>query len=71
MRHINAANDESKKINKFIYWRETSQINRFKLPSFEEWPDLKKLSNEFEAIGFYLNAHPLDAYGDALTNMGG
>ena len=30
----------------------------------------KKLSNEFEAIGFYLNAHPLDAYGDALTKYG-
>ena len=71
MRHINAANDESKKDQQSLFTgEETSQINRFKLPSFEEWPDLKKLSNEFEAIGFYLNAHPLDAYGDALTKYG-
>ncbi|MED5299975.1 MAG: OB-fold nucleic acid binding domain-containing protein, partial [Pseudomonadota bacterium] len=67
----NAATDESKKDQQSLFTgEETSQKNRFKLPSFEEWPDLEKLSNEFEGIGFYLNAHPLDAYGDALTKYG-
>ena len=71
MRHVNAANAESKRDQQNLFsGEETTQINRFKLPSFEEWPALKKLSNEFEAIGFYLNAHPLDAYGDALTKHG-
>ena len=71
MRHVNAATDESKKDQQSLFTgEETSQKNRFKLPSFEEWPDLEKLSNEFEAIGFYLNTHPLDSYGDALTKYG-
>ena len=70
MRHINAANDESKKIKK-VYLLARKQVKSIVSSlSFEEWPDLKKLSNEFEAIGFYLNAHPLDAYGDALTKYG-
>ena len=29
-----------------------------------------KLAKEFEAIGFYLSAHPLDAYGASLKRLG-
>ncbi|MCH8168367.1 MAG: DNA polymerase III subunit alpha, partial [Proteobacteria bacterium] len=35
------------------------------LPQAADWPDTDRLRHEFEAIGFYLSAHPLDAYGAA------
>jgi len=37
-----------------------------KLPNKLEWPLMERLSNEFAALGFYLSAHPLDAYGKSL-----
>ena len=43
---------------------------RFALPVVPDWPALDKLAREFEAIGFYLSAHPLDAYGASLKRLG-
>jgi len=40
------------------------------LPSVVEWGPLDRLAKEFEAIGFYLSAHPLDAYGKTLQRLG-
>ncbi len=39
------------------------------LPSVEDWPGMDRLRHEFEAIGFYLSAHPLDAYGAGLARL--
>ncbi len=36
----------------------------------EPWDQLEKLSHEFDAVGFYLSAHPLDARMDQLEKMG-
>ena len=71
MRHVNATIDEGKKDQHNLFsGDETTRVNRVKLTSLEEWPVLKKLRNEFEAIGFYLTAHPLDSYGEALKKNG-
>ncbi|MCH2628978.1 MAG: DNA polymerase III subunit alpha [Nisaea sp.] len=71
MRHVNATIDEGKKDQHNLFsGEETTRINQVKLTSLEEWPVLKKLRNEFEAIGFYLTAHPLDSYGEALIKNG-
>src|SRR5438094_5432828 len=40
------------------------------LPLVEDWPDVDRLQNEFEAIGFYLSRHPLDPYGKSLERAG-
>jgi len=40
-----------------------------KLPDRPDWPLMERLRNEFEAIGFYLSAHPLDAYGKSLKRL--
>ncbi len=40
------------------------------LPMVEDWPPVEKLQQEFEAIGFYLSSHPLDAYGKSLERAG-
>jgi len=37
------------------------------LSNIPDWRPMEKLSNEFEAIGFYLSAHPLDAYSGTLA----
>jgi len=40
-----------------------------KLPDRPDWPLMERLRNEFDAIGFYLSAHPLDAYGKSLKRL--
>ncbi|HEY5598690.1 MAG TPA: DNA polymerase III subunit alpha, partial [Kiloniellales bacterium] len=39
------------------------------LPMVEDWPAMLRLRHEFDAIGFYLSAHPLDAYGRSLQRL--
>ncbi len=35
-----------------------------------DWPAIERLTGEFDAIGFYLSAHPLDAHGRMLERLG-
>ncbi len=35
-----------------------------------EWPSIKKLQKEFEAVGFYLTDHPLQTMGPVLASRG-
>jgi DNA polymerase-3 subunit alpha len=34
------------------------------------WPPMERLQYEFEAVGFFLSGHPLDAYASALAKLG-
>ncbi len=61
--------------------RDTSQVSLFaetsemlsqpkpKLNEVQDWPNSERLGNEFEAVGFYLQDHPLKAYQAHLTAM--
>jgi DNA polymerase III subunit alpha len=40
------------------------------LPKVSDWGSLEKLQHEFEALGFFLSAHPLDIYGVSLLRLG-
>ncbi len=40
------------------------------LADVTDWPEMERLNHEFEAVGFYLSAHPLNAYGPALERLG-
>jgi len=40
------------------------------LPDVEDWPAIERLNQEFDSVGFYLSAHPLDAYGGMLERLG-
>jgi DNA polymerase-3 subunit alpha len=42
---------------------------KLSMPDIPDWRPMEKLSNEFEAIGFYLSAHPLDAYSGTLQAL--
>ena len=40
------------------------------LPNIMEWTPLDRLQKEFDALGFYLSAHPLDMYKETLDRIG-
>jgi DNA polymerase III subunit alpha len=40
-----------------------------RLPSIQDWPPHERLSEEFDAMGFYLSGHPLDNYRVALHRL--
>ena len=39
------------------------------LPEQEDWDENERLTAEQEAVGFYLSAHPLDSYQEALKGL--
>jgi len=45
----------------------SSKINLIEKP---DWPELEKLQQEADAIGFYLSAHPLDSYRAGMERLG-
>jgi len=59
--------------------RASSQIGLFggsdarpeplRLPGIPDWPELERLTQEAEAVGFHLSAHPLDTYKDVLRKL--
>jgi len=58
--------------------RNSNQVNLFGdqveqqaiiLPDINDWDLIEKLKRELEAVGFYLSAHPLDAYTNILVRQ--
>ena len=45
------------------------QPPRLHLAEVQDWPPMERLSEELEAVGFYLSAHPLDTYGAKLKRL--
>ena len=46
-----------------------SRQQKLYLPAAEPWLPAERLHREFQAVGFYLSAHPLDEYKSALEKM--
>jgi DNA polymerase-3 subunit alpha len=42
---------------------------RIHFPSVEPWLPAEKLHREYQVLGFYMSAHPLDSYADVLAKM--
>ncbi|NMM44066.1 DNA polymerase III subunit alpha [Rhodospirillaceae bacterium KN72] len=53
-----------------LFGGDLSTQNRPKLQNVPEWGPTEKLSNEFDAIGFYMSAHPLEAYEASCAKLG-
>ena len=70
LRHASAAatERESRQVNLFGDAPEAAP--RAALPQLPDWTAMERLQHEFEAIGFYLSSHPLDAYGRSLERVG-
>lgn len=52
-----------------MFGDDTDASNRPALPITEDWPIEDRLKFEYEALGFYFSAHPLDAYGKSLQKL--
>ncbi|MGE3290958.1 MAG: DNA polymerase III subunit alpha [Geminicoccaceae bacterium] len=48
----------------------TAQVPKPTLAESDDWPALERLQMEFDVLGLYLSAHPLDGYRTALQRLG-
>ncbi len=67
--------------NAAVAERESNQVNLFggakaaakalapMLPKTDDWPVMERLRREYDALGFYLSAHPLEAYAARLDRI--
>ncbi len=46
-----------------------SGAEHFAIPKAQAWPAAEKLKREFDAVGFFLSGHPLDAYESVLGRL--
>jgi DNA polymerase-3 subunit alpha len=67
LRQANAASDARTSSQNSLFGDATQA--RLTLPPVPDWPPMERLQQEFSAIGFYLSAHPLDAYGTGLKRL--
>jgi DNA polymerase-3 subunit alpha len=72
LRHAAASATErvSAQANLFGGGDSPAQAPDLALPAHPDWLLADRLRQEFEAVGFYLSAHPLEAYEDRLGRMG-
>jgi DNA polymerase-3 subunit alpha len=71
VRHASAAASERESAQENLFGNgDEGATPELVLPQAADWPAIERLRHEFEAIGFYLSAHPLDAYGAALKRLG-
>jgi DNA polymerase-3 subunit alpha len=61
-----ASDRASKQVSLF---GEGDNAQKLALPNVSDWRPMERLSHEFDAIGFYLSAHPLDAYSGTLQSL--
>lgn len=52
-----------------LFGGEAAPTHRPSLPVREEWSSFDRLQHECAALGFYLSAHPLEAYGAAFKRL--
>ncbi len=71
LRHAAAAASEreSRQVNLFGE-RDEPAARGSGLLAVQDWAPIERLQHEFDAIGFYLSSHPLDAYGQSLERVG-
>ncbi len=70
MRHASFAADERDSHQSSLFGGIASEASGLQLPNVAAWREMEVLHQEFEAIGFYLSAHPLDNYGVTLERLG-
>jgi DNA polymerase-3 subunit alpha len=71
LRHASASADDRGSGQVSLFGGEsTGQGPAPSLPAAVDWPTAERLQKEFEAIGFYLSSHPLDAYAKSLARLG-
>ena len=70
VRHSNLNSDEQNSDQESLFDNSKEFVAGVpELPAAIEWDSLERLNYEFEAMGFYLSAHPLDTYGETLKGL--
>ncbi|MGC6518206.1 MAG: DNA polymerase III subunit alpha [Candidatus Puniceispirillaceae bacterium] len=49
--------------------QEQAELDQIKLPPTQDWSPNDRLQNEFESLGLYLSAHPLDSYARQIARL--
>ncbi len=68
--NAHAAQVTSEQTSLFGGLLEHAQLPKPALPALEDYPVLDRLQQEFETLGLYLSAHPLDGYRTSLAKLG-
>ena len=70
VRHASAAAQDRESGQESLFGEATGgAIEEPSLPAVSDWLPMERLKNESEAIGFYLSAHPLDAFEKNLRRL--
>ncbi|MCW5752685.1 MAG: DNA polymerase III subunit alpha [Alphaproteobacteria bacterium] len=70
LRHAGAAAQDRGSNQASLFGAALALAAELHLPDLPDWPAMERLRQEYDAIGFYLSAHPLDAYGRSLAQLG-
>lgn len=62
------ADKESNQVS--LFGDTLAEASRPKLRDVPDWPQQVRLNQEFDAVGFYLSAHPLEAYAKTCRKLG-
>ncbi len=70
LRHAQTAAQERDSNQVSLFGGESGAAPALTLPEVPDWPQTERLNEEAAAIGFYLSAHPMDAYSRTLERLG-
>ncbi|NVK18133.1 MAG: DNA polymerase III subunit alpha [Methylocystaceae bacterium] len=71
IKHSNLAAEERNSDQIGMFGADDTAVKKAaQLPNVPDWPLMDRLREEASAIGFYLSAHPLDAYKTTLKRLG-
>jgi len=70
VRMASLARDERNSDQMGLFGGEAAPDPVVELPDVPDWAPMDRLAEEFDAIGFYLSAHPLDPFAKTLKQLG-
>ena len=69
LRHANAAAQDRNSDQIGLFGGDAAPMPSVVLPEVPDWSPTDRMKEEFDAIGFYLSGHPLDAYAKSLERI--
>ena len=69
LRHAAAAANDRNSDQIGLFGGESAPTPEVNLPQVPDWSPTDRMKEEFDAVGFYLSGHPLDAYAKSLERI--
>ncbi|MBT5014233.1 MAG: DNA polymerase III subunit alpha, partial [Rhodospirillaceae bacterium] len=69
LRHASAAPNDRDSNQIGLFGGEEAPMPQITLPETADYSPTERMREEFDAVGFYLSGHPLDAYGKSLEKI--